>query len=288
MNAVSLTKPQYIRALETAHRDYRAAITAGDVAGAEWLAGSIERRTAGAREIDYLRRVAAAYGWREEFVRRYTNADPAENLILRRGTREELRMNVGCTLSSVSGQVATGPVSLRRIECQHGSFSVDIESLLVCQPADAYPPTEWVLVVGPGYVEKRDYETACNYAEYRVQPGVYPVELVDSKGRGNPKSGVDGRQPYWATVCAPSVRFHDYYVNRLGSASSLRESWEESPATTHMRIYSFQLENNDRPRELPKDITGKAIYMRRADVPDRMWLWHNAWAVAHGTLVPVG
>ena len=230
---------------------------------------SLQRVQAGAREISRILYAAQAHGWTVEYrVYRYMAGNggmrrayfltrPGEELAL------HLDYSTGATIAVASGRIASGPVTSRDIYRADWIREREvIEWLSVPARAD-YPDTEWVLVVGPGYTERRHYETACNYAEYRVDPGVYPVQITDAYGHGV----APGAHGYWAVAIAPSVKFHDYYVNQLGSASSLSEDWNETPATSHMRIYAFELDREDRPRTLPADITGRAFYIRRADLP---------------------
>lgn len=268
----SLIKPAYIAAAQRARRVFREHIAAG--APAERCASlhdTMRRRNDFVWEMGIYRRFAAEVGWTEKFMPRANN-DHREYWVLRRGSREFITVHVDMQIEAIHAEVATGPVTIRKVQELHFLSWDKLEPLLDSTPAEDYPDTEWVLVVGPGYVEKRDYETASNYAEYRVAPGVYPVEIVDSSCRANPMPRVDGRQPYWAIATAPSVKFHEYYVNRLLHHSTVSESWEESPAVTHMRIYSFLLdpEHNPAPRELPADMDGKAVYIRRTDLPDAL------------------
>lgn len=229
---------------------------------------ALDRVQAGVAQISRILYAAEAHGWTIEYrVFRYmagTHGMRRAYFLTRPG--EELALHLdyysGGSIAVVRGHIATGPVTTQDIYRDTWIREREvIEWLSVPARAD-YPDTEWVLVVGPGYTERRHYETACNYAEYRVAPGVYPVQITDAHGRGV----APGARGYWAVAIAPSVKFHDYYVSQLGSASSLDESWEESPATTHMRIYAFQLETSGR-RSLPEDITGRAFYIRRADLP---------------------
>ncbi|MFD6356755.1 hypothetical protein [Nocardia tengchongensis] len=116
-----------------------------------------------------------------------------------------------------------------------------------------------MLVVGTGRIERRHSETACNYAEYRLIPGVYPVQLVDLNYQ--PWEG-----DHYALAEVPATKFHDYFVNRLLQHTSVDESWDESPATVSITCYVYQLDSCA-VTEIPADMTGRAVYIRRTDLP---------------------
>lgn len=264
MNAtVTLDKPAHLLAAAGHRTKMAAALATGKADVVGWLAPIRARHRANTAVLDDILRTAHAHGWTVSWrplgIRHYMQA-----LDMRRGAREHLRLDVDSSaarITHVYGEVATGPVTRRHVDGEHWITADNIRDYLAAPAAADYPDTEWVLVVGPDYVERRSYETACNYAEYRVTPGIYPVELTDLSG--NAITAAD--RPYYAEAVAPSVRFHEYYVNRLGAATSVSESWDERPAETYTRRYAYELA--DMPRQLPEDMTGRAVIIRRADLP---------------------
>ncbi len=268
---VSLTKPAHLLTVAGHRARLATAHATGDTETVGWLSKMLATHRAHTVKLDHLIRLAEAHGWTAAWSAAGFRTGQA--LHLHRGDTEYLHLQVDPTVARynlVGGTVATGPVSRRHFYRSDWVRTADIAAALSSPAPGEYADTEWVLVVGPGYVERRTYETACNYAEYRVAPGVYPVEITDGEGRPA-RAEVDGSHTnyaVYAVAVAPSVRFHEYYVNQMFGSSSVAESWEEEPAVTHIRIYSYQLRNEDRPRELPADLTGRAVYLRRADLPE--------------------
>lgn len=98
---------------------------------------------------------------------------------------------------------------------------------------DAMPTL--VYVVTEAYSTRRTGETACNYDDYEIQPGVYPVVWTNSSG--HEVDGIedgDGRRAYYAKVVLDAVWTYSYYVNRLFSESRVSaDSGERNEKTTY-------------------------------------------------------
>lgn len=260
---VSLVKPPHLLGLAGIRTKLAAARAAHDSYTTDYLQTWLQRAAANAITLDELIRTGRNHGWTVQW-----RSALRHNAVLyfARGDHEYLRLTVDAssgTIGSMYGSVATGPVSSRHIDSHSWIRTEELATHLASRSHADYEATEWVLVVGPGYVERRDYSSPCNYAEYRVEPGTYPVELVDIAYR----PPVAARTAYYAIASAPSVKFHEYYVNRVGSASSISENWDESAATSMFSRYVYQLGDASYVDALPEDMTGKAVWIRRADLP---------------------
>ncbi|MGV9840038.1 hypothetical protein ACWDUL_38395 [Nocardia niigatensis] len=245
-------RPYYLDQLDEVRARLRDTESTGDEYRIKWARQSLELCERGAREIEDLIAVGIEHGWQHIFVAKYRHQpDRLEILEFTRGEDEFLRVGLGYSVNSVFGQVATGPVSSRSVSRHDAVHAEDVRALLQSQPRAQYPATEWVLVVGEGRTERRPYETACNFSVHLLRPGVYPVELT----RGGQMLAI-----------VPTTRIRDHYVNQMFQHSSVSDTTPNIADRLYLTFWASSLDRE--PQELPDDMTGAAVYIRRADLPE--------------------
>lgn len=170
-------------------------------------------------------------------------ADMTESrLRLRRGERESVTFAhwADGVIHVIHAQVATGPVSVSKVERSWNSsiWEPEIARILQAKPASAYTDYPFEMVVSEGEYTQC-WETASNYTRHQLVPGVYPVELV----------GIDyqavTKQPYYAIAHINTIEIEQFWVNRVLTASSAHSTTSGDPSSILWSAYAYHVATAD-------------------------------------------
>lgn len=148
---------------------------------------------------------------------------------------------------TVTADLAAGRVATRQFGRSWTGHNVP-ESVIVeaftGPRAESFPASPYVLAVDAGeFADHSRYETASNYDTVRVESGRYPVELLDDSGRV--VASVDKARRFVARV--PSTIVRQYAVNRLFSATSVRDETVSIPSAQYVTGHTARLAAGEVP-----------------------------------------
>lgn len=205
-----------------------------------------------------------AAGWTRKLcpdyrVDRYTFTRPGEELVVLADAETR-------TIDRIVGTLVTGPVTTKQVDVRRPIDENLAVPLFTGRARADYPPTAIVFVVGEGFVLHRDSPNTFNRPVSDVvalEPGVYPVQIVDD----------DSDLPARAVTDIPGTITEETVVERgykRHETVTRRKSDKTTRAMDPRLAVDVLAELKD---ELPPDLTGAAVYLRRADLPaDRISL----------------
>lgn len=159
-----------------------------------------------------------------------------------RGKRERLEYSwwADGSIHILRGQVASGPVSVRRVQDRGWNSTIwqaEVDAEVMRKPASEYTDYEYELHVSAGEV-KRSWETASNYTLHELVPGVYPVELVGIEYHPSIR-------PYYAIAMVDTFEVERHYVNRLLSHSNAHTEQMHVASSIMWDVYSYNLKDDE-------------------------------------------
>ena len=177
--------------------------------------------------------LAAAHGWTLASATESADNPNGRRMYTRDGERVHMSTwpSTG-GVPSVSADLAAGRVLTRQFRREWSGHNVagrDITEAFTGPRAADFPASPYVIAVDAGeFIDRNAYATASNYNTVATVPGRYAVELLD--GHGRVTTDLAAARRWFAAVPATIVR--EYYVNRLGSASSAHDNVTNRP-TVH-------------------------------------------------------
>lgn len=177
--------------------------------------------------------LAAAHGWTLASATESADNPNGRRMYTRDGERVHMSTwpSTG-GVPSVSADLAAGRVLTRQFRREWSGHNVagrDITEAFTGPRAADFPASPYVIAVDAGeFIDRNAYATASNYNTVATVPGRYAVELLD--GHGRVTTDLAAARRWFAAVPATIVR--EYYVNRLGSASSAHDNATNRP-TVH-------------------------------------------------------
>lgn len=185
--------------------------------------------------LAFVEELAASHGWTLAKVTESEGHPNGRRTYVRNGERVDMSTWPGTGgVPSLSATLAAGRVITRRFG--RGWTGHNVPAAVVIEAftgprAETFPASPYVIVVDAGeFVDRTAYETASNYNTVATVPGRYPVELLDDSGRV--VASVDKARQFVAIV--PATIVGEYYVNRLGSASSAHDNAVSRPTVHHV------------------------------------------------------
>jgi hypothetical protein len=109
-----------------------------------------------------------------------------------------------------------------------------------------FAATRYVLVVPEPAEHTRHMATASNYDVFHIAPGRYPTRLVNINGADwnpDPHAATPGHVvnigPYYVQVTVDAVHVHQHVVDRLLTASKVKDTYPNQPATVTEYQYAY-------------------------------------------------